>query len=346
MRYAILYHPGHNRVYFETALKLALSEFDIAAKRLSSKCCGPQNKNIGGNEYLVFETAGELSEDDIKIVSGLSFVYALFALEGEDGGLRLRPILRSDEHFVEEGISAMLKYTGKTNEIFTRMMINIARYSQPCDEPLKLLDPLAGKGTTLFEGLIKGYDVYGIEIGEKVTLEAVRFLQKFLETAKYKFEYKTVRISGSNKSFTALRSTFEIARNRQEQKEGKIKTAELIAGNAQFAAQYYKKNFFHMIVGDLPYGVQHTNVTDEKQSAMTRSPAELLKVCLPGWVEVLRPGGCMVLSWNSNVLAREKMAELFERKGLTVLNDGPYAQLEHRVDQAILRDIIVAKKGK
>jgi len=344
MKYAILVHPGHNRVYFETALKLSLSEFEIAAQRFGVECETPQNQNIGGIEYLVFETAGELAEGDVEIVSGLSFVYAVFALEGEDGNLRLKPILRTNEYFVDEGISAMLKYSGKTNEIFTRMMINISRYSQPCEEPLRLLDPLAGKGTTLFEGLIKGFDVYGIEIGDKVTMEAVRFLQKFLETAKYKFEYKSMRLSGANKSFTAQRHTFIIARNRQEQKDGNSKTAELIAGNAQYAAQYYKKNFFHMIVGDLPYGVQHANVTDEKQSAMTRNPAELLKVCLPGWVEVLRPGGCMVFSWNSNVLAREKMAEIFEKAGLTVLNEGPYAQFEHRVDQAILRDIIVAKK--
>lgn len=345
MRYAILYHPGHNRVYFETALKLALSEFAIASQRFSTICESPQNQNIGGVEYLLFETAGELSEANIKTVSGLSFVYAVFALEGADGELRLKPITRTDEHFVDESIGRMLKYTGKTNEIFTRMLINIARYSQSCNEPLRMLDPLAGKGTTLFEGLIKGYDVYGIEIGEKVTAEAVRFLQKFLENAKYKFELNTLRLSGANKSFSAIRNTFEIARSRQEQKDGNFKTAELIAGNAQFAAQYYKKNFFHMIVGDLPYGVQHANVTDEKQSAITRSPAELLKVCLPGWIEVLRPGGCMVFSWNSNVLEREKMAAIFEKQGLTVLSDGPYSQFEHRVDQAILRDIIVAKKA-
>ena len=158
MKYAILVHPGHNRVYFETALKLALSEFEIAAQRFEKACETPQNQNTGGVEYLVFETAGELSEADIKIVSGLSFFYAVFALEGADGELRLRPITRTDEHFVDESISRMLKYTGKTNEIFTRMMINIARYSQPCEEPLRLLDPLAGKGTTLFEGLIKGFD--------------------------------------------------------------------------------------------------------------------------------------------------------------------------------------------
>ena len=38
------------------------------------------------------------------------------------------------------------------------------------------------------------------------------------------------------------------------------------------------------------------------------------------------------------------MTEILKKAGLNVLNEGPYAQFEHRVDQAILRDIIVAKK--
>ncbi len=344
MRYAVLVHPGHSRVYFGTALKLALPEFEIAARRFETACETPRNQNIGGVEYLVFETAGELTEKDVEIVSGLSFVYAVFALEEKNGALLLRPIARADGPFVDEGIGGMLKYTGKTNESFTRMLINIARFSQPCEKPLRMLDPLAGKGTTLFEGLVKGYDVYGVEIGEKVTAEAVRFLQKFLETAKYKFECKSERFSGANKSFCAHKHNFIIARDKQEQKDGNNKTAEFIAGDARYAAQYYKKNFFHMLVGDLPYGVQHANVTGEKQSETTRNPGQLLEVCLPGWAEVLRPGGCMVFSWNCNVLPREKMVEIFEKQGLAVLNDGPYAQFGHRVDQAILRDVIAAKK--
>ena len=99
------------------------------------------------------------------------------------------------------------------------------------------------------------------------------------------------------------------------------------------------------MVGDLPYGVQHGNVTGEKQTSLTRNPAELLESCLPVWAEVTKPGGALVFAWNTHVLSREKMTQLFAKHGLTVQNEGAYLGFEHRVDQSITRDIIAAVKG-
>ena len=254
------------------------------------------------------------------------------------------PIERISADYVDESIGMILKYTGKTNEIFTRMMINVAFSSIKHTGNVRLLDPLAGKGTTLYEGLIKGYDVYGIEIGDKITTEAYHFLKKFLETAKYKFDLNTLRQSGDGKTNTATRHTFLIAHNKEEFKNGQIKTVEMISGNSQFADKFYKKNFFDIIVGDLPYGVQHGSVTNEKQTSLTRNPTELLDVCLPAWIKILRPGGAIVLAWNSNMISRREMVKIIVNKGLKVMDDGAYSQFEHRVDQAIVRDIIVAKK--
>lgn len=341
MKYAVLYNPGHSRVYFETALKLSIAEFSIAAQKISARCDELENQQICGVYYLTFKADDELTASDIKIISGLSFVYAMFILE-DDG--RLNPVAINDEKYIDSGISGILKYSGKTNEIFTRMLVNIAYYSQGAAENIRLLDPISGKGTTLYEGLVKGFNVYGIEIGEKVTAEAYHFLQKYLENEKYKFNLKSIKLSGEKKSFTAERHTFEIARNKQELKDKNIRTAEFISGNSQFANKYYKKNFFNMIVGDLPYGIQHGNVTNEKQSSLTRNPTELLNVCLPSWAEVLKPGGSIVLSWNSFVLSRVKMIKIFEDKGLKVRDDEIYRGFEHRVDQSIMRDIIVAVK--
>ena len=344
MIYAILYNPGHNRVYFETSLKLSVSEFSIAAQKFSAAYENVQRQTICGVDYLTFHTTSELSAADIKIISDLSFVYALFKVEDIGGEPYLRPIAKTREDFVDEGISAMLKYTGKTNEIFTRMMINIAYYSQDSYKNIRLLDPVSGKGTTLYEGLIKGYNVYGIEIGDSVVNESYHFVKRFLENARYKFESTSMKISGPNKSFSALRRTFETAQTKEDYKNKNTCVIELIAGNSLYANKYYRKNYFDIIVGDLPYGVQHGSVTNEKQSSLTRNPAELLAACLPAWIEVLKPGGVIVLSWNSNVLSRNKMSRIFEEKGLAVKNDGAYLQFEHRVDQSILRDIVVAQK--
>ena len=344
MTYAILYNPGHNRVYFETSLRLSISEFRVAARKLSTACENVRHQQLWGIDYLTFETGEELSQPDVKLLSDLSFVYALYEIVNVNGETYLKPIDRKKEHFVDESMGALLKYTGKTNEIFTRMMINIAYCSQDRRGEVRLLDPVAGKGTTLYEGLVRGFHVYGIEIGESVVNESVHFARKFFETARYKFDYTSIRLSGPGKSFSAERHTFKAAKTKEDFKSKNTRNIEFIAGNSMYANQYYPKNTFDLLVGDLPYGVQHGNVTRERQSSLTRNPAELLGACLPAWIEVLKPGGAAVLAWNTNVLPRAKMESLLEEKGLLVKRDEPYLQFGHRVDQSIARDIVVAQK--
>ena len=346
MTYIILLNPGHNRVYFETARRLSLAEFAIASAGFGVACENAREESFGGAPCLVFDAAGTLSPDEMRAVMGLSFTYALFAGETINGTMCLRPVDVPREDFVDEGVSAILKYTGKTNELFTRMLVNIALYTQDRRENLRLLDPVSGKGTTLYEGLIKGFHVYGMEIGEKVTQEAVAFTKRYFENARYKFDFHSERLSGvgAGKPFTMRRNTFAVARTKEAYKEKDTRTIEFVEGNSQFANKAYKKGFFDMVVGDLPYGVQHGNVTNEKQSGLTRNPSALLAACLPAWAEVLRPGGVLVLAWNTNVLSRAKMVALLSANGLTVCEGAADLALAHRVDQAITRDVVAAVK--
>lgn len=345
MTYAILINPGHNRVYFETSFSLSAPEFNIAAQKMSAACTGARHQKLFGADYLTFNADGRLTDADVEIIAGLSFTYALFMVEALDGGGPcFTPIDITRDHFVDNSISSILKYTGKTNEVFTRMLINIAYYSQNNTEGIKLLDPVAGKGTTLYEGLIKGFDSYGVEIGDKAVREAYHYLKKYFESARYKFEQGVLRVSGPGRSFTAQKYTFKAAHTKDDFKAGRVKDAELIAGNSMYANKFYKKDYFDIIVGDLPYGVQHGNVTNEKQSSLTRNPAELLGACLPAWLDVLKPGGAIVLAWNSNVLPRKKMEQIFAARGLSILDGDDYLRLGHRVDQSIYRDVIAAHK--
>ena len=64
----------------------------------------------------------------------------------------------------------------------------------------------------------------------------------------------------------------------------------------------------------------------------------LLAACLPGWREVLRPGGVAALSWNLYTLPRDAMIAEAEKAGFAVLTGGAYENLAHRVDSSILRD--------
>jgi len=437
MDYAILCNPGHNRVYYDASLKMAIPELMIAGNGIVDESGCDRLERIGGVEYIVFRSGGArggegagaddeggagagagygvhdgadgtytecesrggaLTDRQLSILSKLSFIFALFEIREIDGTIYLKPIELVKDDFIDGSISGILKYTGKTNEIFTKLLINVAYYTyinsnadtqraphqndisvgrdahiaphMKSDVPypnntsvgrdaliaphrdsecvgrnVRLFDPVAGKGTTLFEGLVRGFDVYGIEIGSKVVNESTIFLKKFLETARYKFSYSSTKMSGANKSYTAIRHLFVTAKNKEELKSKNTKTIEMVAGNSLYANQLYKKGFFDIIAGDLPYGVQHANVTNEKQSSFTRNPEELLAACLPSWLDVLKNGGVIALSWNRNVLPRENIVRQLAANGVAVLDEGAYAQFAHRVDQSIWRDVVVGIKN-
>ncbi len=343
-KYALLLNPGHNRVYYKSSQQLSAVEFAITAQTMDCVPSEVQGETIAGVYYLTFSAQHSLSSKDLDKIARLSFVFALYQVEGD----LFRPLLIPQANLTGISISSLLKYTGKTNELFTRMMINVAVSSCTLPEPerVRLLDPIAGKGTTLFEGLTMGFDCCGIEIGEKAAAEGYNYLKKYLEIERIKHKPLAQKQTGPNKSFTAKRFIVDLAESREAFKNHQEQHWELVAGNSKYADQFFRKNSFHVIVGDLPYGVQHGNVTGEKQSSLTRSPRELVKACLPAWKTVLKPGGVLALAWNTFVFPKEQFADLLQQSGFEVLLDGPYDQFAHRVDNAIMRDIIVARKPR
>jgi len=341
--YAAIINPGYNSVYFEKSKSLAAAETEILGSSVAGGVKNVRVADIANVPYVVFDSESELSGEDLNIIRSLSFFYALYELRGG----ALLPVDTPETGFLDRGVGAMLKYTGKTNAIFTRMAINIAVHVTGLYKKrprLNILDPVAGKGTALFEALSCGYDAYGIEIDAKCADEAYQFFKKYLETAKYKHETSiqkiTQKISGQreNKAFTALRHNFTFAANKDDYKNKKTAVFEIIAGDSAYADAYYKKRFFDAVIGDLPYGVRHGGVAGGKRE---RSPKELLANCLPAWRSVLATDGVLALSWNLFLLTRNEMISILNENSFSAI-DLPY-DFEHRVDQAIKRDIIFAK---
>ena len=227
-------------------------------------------------------------------------------------------------------------------------MLNVAVLSSDFDygDRLRMLDPVAGKGTSLFEGIVNGFDTYGIELKSNVVHEATVFFKKYLETERLKHISSKRQIYGTNKHNGIDIQEFEYARTKEEFKSGdSLKKMGFVCGNAQDAFKYFKKEWFHLIVGDLPYGIVHGNSGKKRTTSPTRNPSELLTDCLPEWAKVLKIGGTIVIAWNAFLVSREKMIDIFENKGFDVLSHPPYDEFEHRVDSSIKRDIIVAKKA-
>ena len=342
-KYAILANPGHNRIYFEQSAKLSLAELEISLSNTKLLCENIKSESIAGIPYITFTGKEALAEKELEVISHLSFVYAVFAVREIEGGTYLMPVALPESGGLEAGVGSMLKYQGKTNELFTRMMINVAVNSAACikDKRPRLLDPVAGKGTTLLEGAAMGFDVSGVEISEKSVHEFQIFFKKYLENGKYKHLAKKEKISGHNPNFKSLIYNFEYAKTKEEFKAESL-FLSLVAGDSKNTNKFFRKNSFDVIVGDLPYGIAHGNVTD--RGAASRNPKELLTDCLPAWREVLKTGGCAAISWNKFLLSQKDMSEIFAEYKFKVLADAPYNRFEHRVDQAIKRDVMVAVK--
>jgi len=190
-----------------------------------------------------------------------------------------------------------------------------------------------------------GYDVAGIDINKKSVFEACGFFKKFLEKEKYKHHVTKIKGSRKNKQEASDSQEFEFAATKNEYKDaGTRKKLTFVCGDTLNANRIFKKNTFHMIVGDLPYGIAHGNISKQTSPSPSRNPVHLLSDCLPEWYKVLKKHGVLVLSWNTFLLSREDFAGLLNQNKFTVFSETPYEQFEHRVDQSIKRDVIIAKK--
>lgn len=331
--YWILPHPGANAVFFEAAEALSQAELTLCAARLQTRCASVRTVQRAGCRWLVFDAEDTLTEADLRRLCRLSSLYALFM---EEGGLLL-PVEPLRSAAFGEDLSGILKYTGKTNALFTRVMLHIAELSLPggAPEKLRLLDPVAGKGTTLFEALMRGWDAAGIEIVQRAAHEGAVYFQKYLETEKWRHKLREEKFYG------AQGWRFAFARDKDELKNAPGELL-LIAGDAKNADRYLGKACFDIVAGDLPYGVAHGSIAG---SDLMRSPAALLTACLPAWRAVLRPGGVLALSWNTLVMPRAALEALLCQNGLSPQGGAPYDALSHRVDASIQRDIAVAVRA-
>ena len=281
--------------------------------------------------YLQFTQNAQFTSEQIRHYSQLSFCFALF-LEIEE---KLLPIDKSPLGIINSKMSSMLKYQGKTNELFTRTLIQCALLSCQCHftgHP-KLLDPMVGKGTSLYEGLLAGCDVYGIDCNSKIILEAQKFTKKYLESEKYKHTYKFGRLN--NKTSDTHCFTFH---NTKEALKYSPFLIELTSGNTEQSDIVYKKNKFHLIVTDLPYGIVHNNKNSTNK--LSRNPKNLLESAIPAWNRSLKKGGVLVIAWNNFLLSKKDVESMFANHNFEII----HTTLEHRVDQSIRRDVLLGIK--
>lgn len=330
MRYAILPLPHANIRYDAVLHDLLEVELTVMLSDHYPIC----RQNIGGTCFFCFDAPDEPYFR--RVLYRLSGAYVVFEYKDE----MLRPIEDDTPVYVQNDISGVLKYKGKTNENFTSMLINLAifssDYANRYEQALKVLDPICGRGTTLFESLKRGYEAYGVEIDRKDTDELNRYFKKYLEFHKYKHQTKQNNLTVKGKVGGAL-TAYEFALDAHTFKQHPMKLS-IVNGNSMNCTSYFRKASFHAIVADLPYGVQHAG-QDGKRPI---SPRLLLEKLAPQWISVLKPGGAMAISFNTHTLSTSNARDMLSAQGLKVLSSGVYDRLSHWVEQAVIRDAVIA----
>lgn len=335
IRYALLPGPGYSRTYAQSARALALPELAALARRMEAPVSDIAEGDITGTPCLTF-SAPALSDGDRQALGWLSCFYVLFAREGE----LLRPLTVPDGRSFPDSLNGILKYSGKTNEQFTRLLTNLAWAAcrTGAARP-RLLDPLAGKGTTLFEGLIRGWDVTGVELNATWWREAEGYLTRFLKQGRYKHKAAADSRSDGQGRRLARGWSVALASTREDWESDRAQHCHFWQADTRQLHHFIKKHSHDILVADLPYGVQHAG-----QGGGTKplSPAALLKAALPAWHGALKPGAGVALSYNEYTVSREELLALLPQHGFTVLTDPPFTGYRHRVDLGITRDVVVA----
>jgi SAM-dependent methyltransferase len=336
--YVLLVAPSANRVYADAAVSLTLAELEVLSTTvLSGRITDLAPMRLAGLPYVAF-TAPELSAPEIAMISNASSLYALFAREGD----LLRPVELAPLAHFDDDLITIPKYAGKTNEQFTKLLVNVtvtssAWGSSLVDGQLKVLDPLCGRGTTLNQALVYGYDVAGVDLDGKDFEAYGSYLRTYLQRKRIKHQLDANPVR-RDRRLVARRLTGSIT----PADGSRTLAVDVVHADTTAATDFFKPETFHAIVADAPYGVAHGSRT--VAAGLRRSPLQLLTEAVPGWTRLLRPGGALGISWNTLVARREDAAAVLAAAGLSVLADGPYGRFRHRVDASITRDILVATR--
>lgn len=328
--------PHANIRYREAQLKLGQAELACLLRGLGLHCA-VSSAVIGGVTFLTFE-AEALSPAQLSVLSRHSA--ALMICEKHDR--MLLPLEKVSHDYFTEDLPEVLKYKGKTSAVFTRMMLNCAHAASDffdAEQPLTVLDPMCGKGTTCFVALQQGMNAAGVDIDRRDLKEAADYFERHLQF--HRLKHKLDQGSRTVRKHAVPEAVYTIADTKEHFKAGDTRTLALYLGDTGLTGELMKKTPAHLIVSDLPYGVQHA----PQEGRRTETFQQVMKRALPSWHAALRPGGAIALSFNTLTLKKDTLAQLLTEAGFEPLLEAPYDDFQHFVETAVTRDFIVARRG-
>jgi hypothetical protein len=313
------------------ALASALAAPELRLSPLGGAIGEPREVTLAGQPYLLLDLAGPLTPAQEQALWQMGATSEFFWFHDEVGGTPgpfLQPLTTVWLPLFPPELVEARRYRGKTNELFSRVLINVARWAHP-GAPATLLDPLMGGGTFLFIALQLGLNALGIERGRADVESTDAFLGQFLQAARVRHTSRAERVGGGRRTIYAI----------EPPALDRSLTAVLAHGDAleapRLLGQLPRTLRPDLVVADLPYGIQHAG---ELETLLTGG--------LAAWHDVSAPQAVLALAWDATRRARAEMVERVERTGgWEALRGGAWEHLAHPVDRAIKRrDVLVARR--
>lgn len=308
----------------------------LAAHELQLSPIGPdivdlRSMELAGQEFVRLDLRRELGESQCRELGMLAMTSAHFEYFEELAG-RPGPFLRPVDTGFAPAMPAELvtarRYRGKTNELLTHFLCNLARFSSgyahlPWSE-LRVFDPLAGGGTTLFTALMLGAEAAGVEQDLQDVTSTAAYVRQFCREQRIPCKERPERLRKLGR-----RWTFSLGASPPRR-------CILAQGPTERSRDLLTGFKPHLIVTDLPYGIQHQGQL-----------IALLEAAMPVWTELLPQQGSLVFAWDATRFPRQQMIEAVQSAAsVVVLDEAPYDALAHRVDRVIkCRDVLVVRRA-
>src|ERR1700733_2078363 len=234
--YALLILPSANRVYAGASTILTQSELRVFNNSVfDGRLCDLSATAIGGVPYVTFTAADPITARDAALLANLSSIYALFQIEGD----LLRPVPLEPLDRFDDDLVTIPKYQGKTNEHFTKLLLNVTLLASAfapefLDRKFAVIDPLCGRGTTLNQALMYGFDAAGLDLDQKDFAAYRAFLQTWLQRKRLKHRVSYDGPVRRNGKVVARRLQVSMAPGRDAWKSGATQLLDVV--NADTAA--------------------------------------------------------------------------------------------------------------
>jgi hypothetical protein len=202
--------------------------------------------------------------------------------------------------------------------------------------PLTVLDPLCGKGPGCFCALQAGMNAVGLDLDQKAVREAGDYFSRYLKLHFLKHTARTLSETARKQALPV--SEFLFADSKEHYQEGNTRFLRLACGDTELAPALCRRHPAHVLIADLPYGIQHAPQFGRKPESFR----QLLTRAIPAWKKALLPGAALAVSFNTLTFPTRQVIDIIRSAELTPREDECFSNLRHEVEQAVVRDVVFA----